>query len=192
MSLANELRPRKVLTITRKETLVTAEYSMLGTKLKHSDNHPYLGVKIAQDLDWRDHVKATTTEAHRSTKPPAPKSIWLFSWDQGQSLQHHGQTNPGISRYGMGPYQSSHIDMPEKVQRKATRFVCSVRYNGDTRQKVPARETIHKHVGHVLPGTSPSDGMYNPTIHNDDPTQNKDQSWPQICATSGLPGHIQI
>ena len=55
-----------VLTITRKKNPVNAEYSIVGTKLKHYDHHPYLGVEIAQDLDCGEHIKATTTKAHRS------------------------------------------------------------------------------------------------------------------------------
>ena len=114
-----------VLTITRKKTPVTAEYSMLGTKLKHYDHHPYLGVEIAQDLDWGEHIKATTTKAHRSLKL-LRRNLSGCSRET-KDKAYNTMVRPILEYAGAvwDPYQSNHIDTLEKVQRKAARFVCS-------------------------------------------------------------------
>ena len=138
-----------MLTITRKKTLVTTEYSMLDTKLKYYDHHPYLGVEIAQDLDWEEHIKAMITKAHRSLN-------LLCRNLSGCSRETYNTMVRPIREYagvvwepywhpGEGAAQGSSICL----QRLQQVLQC-VRYDVDAWLEVLAGKTIHKQVGNFL------------------------------------------
>ena len=171
-----------VLTITRKKTLVSTEYSMLDTKLKYYDHHPYLGMEIAQDMDWEENTLRLWS--------PRPTGSWTSSAEIYLAVLERPITPWSDQSGNMRVWYGNHIDILEKVQHKAARFVCSdySRYFSVSGmmsmldwRSLQERRFISR-LGIFLPGTSPSDAMYHPTIHPDDANQNKDLSWPlSIC-----------
>ena len=98
---------------------------MLGAKLKHYDHHPYQGVEIAQDLDWGEHIKATTTKAHSSLNL-LHRNLSGRSHET-KDIAYNTMARPILEYAGAvwDPYQSNRIDTLEKVQCKAARFVFS-------------------------------------------------------------------
>ena len=98
-----------VLAITRKKSPITPGWSMLGTKLQHYDHYLYLGVEIAQDLDWGDTLRLW---------PPRPTGPWTSCAEIYLVVVERPGTRPTT------PW-SYQIDMLGKVQRKAIWFVCS-------------------------------------------------------------------
>ena len=95
------------------------------TKLKHYDHHPYLGVEIAQDLNWGEHIKATTTKAHRCLNLLCRNLSGCSR--ETKDKAYNTMVRPILEFAGAvwDPYQSNHIDMLEKVRCKGSRFVCS-------------------------------------------------------------------
>ena len=63
-----EFNPSKcqVLHITRLKHPLNTQYSINGQVLKATDTAKYLGVSIAKDLSWNDHISSITAKANRT------------------------------------------------------------------------------------------------------------------------------
>ena len=75
-------------------------------------------------LDREEHTKATTTKAHSSLNL-LYRNLSVCSRDT--KYEAYNTMDRPIREYGgavWDPDQSNHVDMLEKLQRKATWFVC--------------------------------------------------------------------
>ena len=63
-----EFNPSKcqVLHITRLKHPLNTQYSLHGQVLEATDAAKYLGVSIAKDLSWNDHISSITAKANRT------------------------------------------------------------------------------------------------------------------------------
>ena len=63
-----EFNPSKcqVLHITRSKHPLNTQYSLHGQVLEATDTAKYLGVSIARDLNWNDHISSITAKANRT------------------------------------------------------------------------------------------------------------------------------
>ena len=63
-----DLIPSKcqVLHITRLKHPLNTQYSLHGQVLEATDTAKYLGVSIAKDLSWNDHISSTTAKTNRT------------------------------------------------------------------------------------------------------------------------------
>ena len=63
-----EFNPSKcqVLHITRLKHALNTQYSLHGQVLEATDTAKYLGVSIAKDLSWNDHISSVTAKANRT------------------------------------------------------------------------------------------------------------------------------
>ena len=56
----------QVLHITRLKHPLNTQYSLHGQVLEATDTAKYLGVSIAKDLSWNDHISSITAKANRT------------------------------------------------------------------------------------------------------------------------------
>ena len=119
-----------MLTITRKRTPTTFDYTMHGSILSKVTSATYLGIEINSKLTWDTHIDTITAKANRSlgllkrNLKKAPQAI--------KSLAYQSITRPSLE-YGSvvwDPHQQYLISQVEAVQRRAARFVFNnYRYN---------------------------------------------------------------
>ena len=55
-----------VLTITHRQASLKFEYTIGGRRLQHVTHHPYIGVKLTNDLNWERHINQTVTKSQRT------------------------------------------------------------------------------------------------------------------------------
>ena len=55
-----------MLHITRLKHPLNSQYSLHGQVLEATDTANYLGVSIARDLNWNDHISSITAKANRT------------------------------------------------------------------------------------------------------------------------------
>ena len=112
-----------VLTVTQKKKPITTDYTMSGEILAHVDQQTYLGVELTKDLDWGPHIQKITSKANK-TLNMARRNLYGCSQKIKESA-YISLVRPTLeyAQTVWDPYQRSHIDQVEKIQRKAVRFV---------------------------------------------------------------------
>ena len=120
-----EFHPDKctVLTVSKKKNPIIFDYTLHNHTLAHEESTKYLGCTITSDLNWGTHVSNICKKANqtlgflhrnlhissRSIKERAYKSLVRPQLEYSSTV--------------WDPYQQGHIDMIEKVQRRAARYV---------------------------------------------------------------------
>ena len=100
-------------------------YQLNKTILKHVNNNPYLGILFSQDLTWNDHISKITNKAN--------STLGFLQRNLRHCPRRCKQTAylslvRSVLEYGAvlwDPYLQKDIDMLERVQRKALRFICN-------------------------------------------------------------------
>ena len=112
-----------LLSVTRKKNPVKYTYSIGGAPLKQVAHHPYLGVELAADLSWGEHIKNVVPRAQRTLNFLRRN---LSGCSQGTKEAAYKTLVRPLLEYGSSawdPYQGNHIGKLEDVQRRAARFV---------------------------------------------------------------------
>ena len=87
------------------------------------NHHPYLGVELADDLNWGHHIKNIVPKAQR-TLNLLRRNLSGCS-KETKDIAYRTLIRPGLefASAAWDPYQANHIEQLEKVQRRAARFV---------------------------------------------------------------------
>ena len=113
----------KVLKITNKLNHFQCSYNIHNTILEEVNSAKYLGITIDKNLNWNDHCLAITKKAN-STLAFIQRN--LYSCPQNvKSVCYQTLVRPTLE-YGCAvwdPHQQNQIDLIEKVQKRAARFV---------------------------------------------------------------------
>ena len=113
----------KVLRITRKKNKITFPYTLHGHILEEVSSAKYLGITITKDMTWNEHIEKTASKANKklgflrrniktrdqSLKEKAYKTIVRPTMEYCSTV--------------WDPYNKTHSDTLEKVQRRAARWV---------------------------------------------------------------------
>ena len=99
-------------------------YQLNNTILKHVPNNPYLGILFSENLSWNDHITKITKKANCT--------LGFLQRNMKNCPRRCKQTAylsliRSVLEYGAvlwDPYLKKDVDMLEKVQRKALRFIC--------------------------------------------------------------------
>ena len=97
---------------------------MLGKTLKYYDHHPYLGVEFSSTMDWGHHIKNTVNKGQSSLNVLRRN---LSGCSQETKSRAYTTMVRPILEYASSawdPFQATHIDVLEAVQRRAARFAC--------------------------------------------------------------------
>ena len=111
-------------------------YQLNGTILKHVTNNPYLGILFSQDLSWSDHITKISKKAN-STLGFLQRNLKNCPRKCKQAA--YLSLIRSVLEYGAilwDPHLQKDVDMLERVQRKALRFIC-----GDYRNYSPGTIT---------------------------------------------------
>jgi len=115
-----------VLRIHRKRTPLVLPYNMNGTVLSNVEQATYLGLEIAQDLSWEPQIQKMTKKAN-NTLHFIRRNLW-GSPPKVKEMAYTSMVRP-ILEYAStvwDPYEATHINEIEKIQRRAARFVTGV------------------------------------------------------------------
>ena len=112
-----------LLTVTRKTNPLQHQYTLHGQKLEKVKTAKYLGVELADNLNWKDHVHATAKKANRT-------SAFVYRNLKGcpTDVQLHcykGLVRP-VLEYASpvwDPHQQTLIDTLEAVQKRSARRI---------------------------------------------------------------------
>ena len=96
---------------------------MLGTDLQKTDHHPYLGVELSSNLEWKHHIQNITSKAQRTLNFLQRN---LYRCPQKVRKQAYTALVRPTLEYAStvwNPYHQKDITSLERVQRKAIRFI---------------------------------------------------------------------
>ena len=112
-----------VMRLTHKRNPVHYDYLLGNSILQETDNHPYLGVTITNNLTWNKHIDQITASANRSLGFIRRN---LHSCPQATKESAYKTLVRPLVEYSSSvwdPYTQSLSHKIEMVQRRAARFV---------------------------------------------------------------------
>ena len=112
-----------LLCVTRKRKIINHTYKMMGNTLEQMEHHPYLGVELSADLEWKHHVKAVTRKAHRSLNFLQRNMYKCPLKARKQAYMSLIRPTLEYASTCWDPYHKNEIALLESVQRKAARFI---------------------------------------------------------------------
>lgn len=113
-----------LLRITRKQSPILRSYKMGTDVLSDVKHHPYLGVELAHNLEWRHHIDNVYSKCSRT--------IYFLQRNLSHTPEevkrraYIAYVRP-IAEYSSSiwdPHHKCDINKIEKIQRHAARFVC--------------------------------------------------------------------
>lgn len=113
----------KVLEITNRRTTVKFEYSINGSKLESVDSLKYLGVLIDKKLRWNTHCKSIATKAMRMLN--VLKRSMSGCSQKSKAIAYRTLVRPHLEycAQAWNPHTARNIEMLEKVQKRAARWI---------------------------------------------------------------------
>ena len=133
--------PKKcnTMSVGLKRTKSHHEYTMLGETLAQVQEHKYLGVTIAEDLTWNSNYRCTVSKANKILGL-LQRNIYQCS-KETKAKAYKALVRPHLEYAAAvtDPYQSKYIQMLDRVQRRAARFVV-----GDFRRKSSVTKMIQE------------------------------------------------
>ena len=125
--------------MSHKKNPIIQNYKMGNSILQSVDNHPYLGVELSKDFSWSKHITQVTNGANKilgllrrnlrccdeKTKATAYKTLVRPKLEYCSPI--------------WDPHKQTLMDMSEKVQRRAARFVAS-----DYRRETSVTQLLHQ------------------------------------------------
>ena len=110
--------------IANKKHTILAQYN-IQNKIKEVNHAKYLGVTISQNLSWSEHIKQITSKANR-TKGFLQRNLHNCKPTIKDRL-YKAMVKPIIEYAAVvwAPHTKRDIDMIERTQRQAARFVTS-------------------------------------------------------------------
>ncbi len=111
------------VTITRRRKQIASEYFLGSVPLQKQGAFTYLGVTIASDLRWNQHVSAVVTKATR-TLNFIRRNCYRCTFE-AKSLAYMSLVRPHLE-YAVAawdPFTACNVGRLEMVQRRAARFV---------------------------------------------------------------------
>ena len=113
------------LRIANKKHTILAQYNVQNKPIKEVNHAKYLGVTISQNLSWSEHIKQITSKANR-TKGFLQRNLHNCTPTIKDRL-YKAMVKPIIEYAAVvwAPYTKRDIDMIERTQRQAARFVTS-------------------------------------------------------------------
>ena len=117
--------PKKCNTmqIGLKKSMIPRDYTMLGETLVQVKEHTYLGVTISENLTWESNHRRTVSKANRILGL-LQRNIYQCSRDT-KIKAYKALVRPHLEYAAAvtDPHQTKYIQMLDKVQRRAARFV---------------------------------------------------------------------
>ena len=106
-----------------KKSMIPRDYTMLGETLVQVKEHTYLGVTISENLTWESNHRRTVSKANRILGL-LQRNIYQCSRDT-KIKAYKALVRPHLEYAAAvtDPYQTKYIQMLDKVQRRAARFV---------------------------------------------------------------------
>ncbi|KAK3109083.1 hypothetical protein FSP39_022693 [Pinctada imbricata] len=121
-----EFNPSKcqVIRVSTSRNPIQTKYSLHGQVLEATSSARYLGVDISCDLSWRTHIDRVTSTATKSLG--FLRRNIRTNHPQLKSLAYKTVVRPQLeyATCVWDPYQATHINRIEMVQRRAARWVC--------------------------------------------------------------------
>ena len=113
------------LRIANKKHTILAQYNVQNKPIKEVNHAKYLGVTISQNLSWSEHIKQITSKANR-TKGFLQRNLHNCTPTIKDRL-YKAMVKPIIEYAAVVwvPHTKRDIDMIERTQRQAARFVTS-------------------------------------------------------------------
>ena len=122
-----EFHPDKceIISITRKRSPIHHPYKLHGKSLKHVECTKYLGIKIAKDLRWNNHIEYVTAKATNSLNF-LRRNIQIGN-SKIKSIAYQTLVRPQLEycQTVWDPYTQELKNKLEMVQRRAARFTLS-------------------------------------------------------------------
>jgi len=99
------------------------DYMLCNQKLEVVKSHPYLGVHLQDDLEWKTQVDHVTSKASRMLGV-VRRNLYACP-EQLKVTAYNGLVRPHAEYASVAwdPHQKGHIKDLEKIQRSAARFV---------------------------------------------------------------------
>ena len=111
------------MSVGLKRSKLLHKYTMLGETLAQVHEHTYLGVTISDDLTWKSHYRRIVNKANK-VLGILQRNVYQCSSDtKGKAYKALVQPHLEYASAVTDPYQAKYIQMLDKVQRRAARFV---------------------------------------------------------------------
>ncbi|XP_077999769.1 uncharacterized protein LOC144452542 [Glandiceps talaboti] len=109
--------------VTHKKKFTPYQYHMNNNILQKVEHHPYLGIQLSSNLSWAQHIHQTTNKAN-SILGLLKRNLWNCSRNT-KEIAYKTLVRPRLEYCSTiwDPYQKTHQEQLEKVQRRAARFV---------------------------------------------------------------------
>ena len=121
---------------SRVDTKLEFLYSLSGKVLQQVDSFRYLGVVVANNFKWDEHIHQISNKAHQKLGmiKRVPKKVKMISYLTlcTPTLEYACEA--------WDPYLVKHVDQLENIRRKAVRFICNVKGHDSI---TGARESLH-------------------------------------------------
>jgi hypothetical protein len=120
-----------ILKISTKRNPPSKPITFCGEQLDETNSHPYLGVQLDSQMNWKEHMKNTTTKGSR-VLGFLQRNIWFCS-KEVKATAYKTLVRP-ILEYASSvwdPYLKCDIKNLERIQRRAARF-CLHNYKRDS------------------------------------------------------------
>ena len=121
----------KVLTVSRRKAPVCFNYCLNGIVLEHVTSFKDLGVLVATDLSWKDHIDTVVGKCNRVNG--MIKRVVGFHAPPNVTLNLYKSLTRSITEYSSpvwSPQTSKELCHIESVQRSITRFI--TRFDGSS------------------------------------------------------------
>ena len=128
---------------------------MMGTILETADYHPYLGVELSSDLEWKQHIQQVTGKAQRTLTFLQRN---LYRYPQSVKQRAYISLVRPILEYAAtvwDPHHKKEIDGLEKFKEKQS----------DSSQETTAEELASLHLDQMLSTNSSAETEGSQTVH---------------------------
>ena len=115
-----------------KNQVINITYTLHSQVLQTTDSSKYLGVTLSDDLTWQKHVDITTSKANR-TLGFIRRNLGDCSKQVKVTVHDHGQANPGVLFYCMGPKVSNLVPQIRASTAKGCQVCPLIVYRQDPR-----------------------------------------------------------
>ena len=131
----------QVINICRRRNVYHHNYILHGHSLAHVNSAKYLGITIAQDLNWNKHINNIAFKAN-NTLPFLSRNLQINN-SSLKATAYHTLVRPQLE-YACSvwdPYIKTNIDRLEMIQRRAARYTLN-QYN-NTSSVTDMLQTLH-------------------------------------------------
>ena len=112
--------------VTHRKKPVKTTYEMDDIPLEEVESYPYLGVEISKDLNWQSYINRISNKANRMLGL-LRRNIFNCS-AESKVITYKALVRPRLEYCSAvwDPHYRTHINIVERIQRRAVRFVSKV------------------------------------------------------------------